>query len=78
MTATIPTHISYDPIKDVARVWLKGGAGPGEVALTLWCGAVSLGFDAGGFLVLIEMPGEALHPDLSVFADREYPAEGNL
>ncbi len=76
--ATIPTHISYDPIKDVARVWLKGGAAPGEIVLTLPAGPLSLGFDAAGFLLLIEMPGEALHPELSVFAAREYPAEGNL
>jgi hypothetical protein len=75
---TIPTFISYDPLTDRASVWLKGGAGPGEITLMLPSGAISLGFDAGGHLVLIEMPGEALHPDLVPFTARDYPAEGNL
>lgn len=75
---TIPTFISYDPRDDLAFVWLKGGAAPGEITVTLPCGAISLGFDAAGHLLLIEMPGEALHPDLVPHTARDYPAEGNL
>lgn len=79
----LPTHISYDPVADVARIWLKGGAAPGEIVRTVSFGAVSfgsmtVGFDAAGHLLLIEFPGDVLHPDLSIFAAREYPAEGNL
>lgn len=75
---TIPTFISYDPAADRAMIWLKGGAGPGEITLTLPCGAVSLGFDGAGHLLLVEIPGDALHPDLVPFTARDYPAEGNL
>jgi hypothetical protein len=73
-----PTFISYDPQLDRASVWLKGGAGPGEITLTVPMGAITLGYDAAGHLVLIEMPGEALHPDLAPFAARDYPVEGKL
>ena len=76
----IPTAISYNPETDRARVWLKGGAGPGEITDTarLMQNDVLLSFDAAGRLLLIDMPGEALHPDLSPFAKREYPAAGSL
>jgi hypothetical protein len=74
----IPTFISYCPAEDRARVWLKGGAGPGEITLTLPCGVVSLGFDAAGHLLLIEIPGDALHPDLVPHTARDYPAEDHL
>ncbi len=75
---TIPTFISYCPTEDRASVWLKGGAGPGEIVSTSWFGHIALGFDEVGHLLLIAMPGEALHPDLVPHTARDYSVEGSL
>jgi hypothetical protein len=74
----IPTFVSYCPRCDRAKVWLKGGAGPGEIVRTLLMDRTLLGFDATGYLVLVEIAGEALHPDLAPYTAREYPAEGDF
>ncbi len=58
------------PQDEWERAW------PGEITLTVPMGAITLGYDADGHLVMIETPGDALHPDL--VTARDYPAEGNL
>ena len=75
---TLPTCITYCAAADRVSVWIKGGAAPGEMVRTDRVGDVALGFDATGHLIWIEMPGDMLHPDLSPFTMRDYPAEGNL